>query len=78
MKTTRPYAQEDSESGWIRCFEKELKKLNPLLLEDLPLSVGISFYESARYTPQAAAQAYRDLKIKKGFAHGQSSRNTKG
>lgn len=56
---------------WIRSFEREVKKLSPAVIASLPISVALTFYESARYTPLSAAKAYMDRLRRNAYEHAQ-------
>lgn len=60
----------DSARGWLRRFESELKKLSPSLALTIKWDTARYMFESAKFTPQTAAAAYKDLELKKARDHG--------
>lgn len=69
---------EGSLAGWTRAFERELRKLNPIMCYNLNPAIAKNFYMSATYTPFRAAATFKAMKDREAYEHGQLNRPIKG
>lgn len=65
-----------SETGWLKRFETALRKKQEALAKDIDWPLARYYFESARFTPESAADQYIHVQTQKALSHANLSRNT--